>query len=161
MKKTINIILAFSAFLLCSCNFSTGSKKDFGTGLSVSYKGFAIGDTYMVGGDNTAVTSGDVDMNTRVGIVIEGIENYELKDGKAFPGLSLNVMDSQGNAVIDEKDLLNNAEGYDPVDAAILRGTVTVGSPMKSGEKYDVRMRVWDKNKPESEIVAEVELTVK
>ena len=46
-------------------------------------------------------------------------------------------------------------------DAAIIRGTVTVGEPMKAGETYHVKMRVWDKNKPENELTAEVDLVVK
>ena len=32
---------------------------------------------------------------------------------------------------------------------------------MKVGETYHVKMRVWDKNKPASEIAAEVDLVVK
>jgi hypothetical protein len=159
MKTLATTAFALAAMMLYSC--SVGVKKDMSSGLSVSYNGFSIGRSYLVGPDNSAITSNEVNMNTTVGIVIQGIENYVLKDGKAFPGLSLNVMDSEGKAVLDEGDLLNSADGYSPTDAAILRGTVTIGNPMRSGETYDVKMRIWDKNKPENEIVAEVQLVVK
>ena len=50
--------------------------------------------------------------------------------------------------------------GFSPADASVLRGTVTVGNPMRSGETYHVRMRVWDKNKFDNEITAEVDIAV-
>ena len=159
MKKLFPLI--FLVALAISCDFSKGVKKDLATGLSVSYNGFRIDEIYLVGPDNKAVSTNEVPMNSQVSIVVQGIENYELKDGKAFPGLMLTVTDSQGTAVIDEMDLLAGGNGYPPSDAAILRGTVTVGTPMKSGETYHVRMRIWDKNKKESEINAEVDIVVK
>lgn len=159
MKKLFPLI--FLVALATSCDFSKGVKKDLATGLSVSYNGFRIDEIYLVGPDNKAVSTNEVPMNSQVSIVVQGIENYEMKDGKAFPGLMLTVTDSQGTAVIDEMDLLADGNGYPPSDAAILRGTVTVGTPMKSGETYHVRMRIWDKNKKESEINAEVDIVVK
>jgi hypothetical protein len=158
MKKSISLILAVGLGL-AAC--STGANKDFSTGLSVSYDGFRIDKAYLVGPDNTAVSTNEVPLNSDVAIVVQGIENYELKDEKAFPGLALTVMDGQGKAVIDERDLFADSNGYSPADAAILRGTVTVGDPMRSGETYHVKMRVWDKNKPANEINAEVDIVVK
>lgn len=159
MKKVAAVFLLVPLFYT-ACDFSKGAKKDLGTGLSVSYNGFRIGETYLVGPDNTPVSTNEVSMNSQISILVQGIENYELKDGKAYPGLMLTVTDENGNAVIDEKDLLAGGDGYPPTDAAILRGTVTVGSPMKSGGKYHVRMHVWDKNKTENEINAEVDIVV-
>jgi hypothetical protein len=72
----------------------------------------------------------------------------------------LTVTDKEGTAVIDEQDLFANSDGYPPADAAILRGTVTVGNPMRSGETYHVKMRIWDKNKFENEVTAEVDIDV-
>jgi hypothetical protein len=162
MKKQIYFLFLFLFGMLVnlSCDFNKGSKKDFNTGLAISYNGFRVGGAYLAGADNMEVSTNEVKMNNEISIVVEGIENYELKDGKAFPGLMLTVTDPQGNAVINEKDLLSGGSGYSPTDAAILRGTVTVGSPMKSGEKYQVRMHIWDKNKVENELDAEFELEV-
>jgi hypothetical protein len=160
MKTKIVSILALSALVWCSCEFSAGKKKDFTTGLSVSNDGFTIGETYLVGPDNTKKADNKVPLNSTIAIVVEGIENYEIKDGKAYPGLMLTVTDKGGNAVLDEQDLLANYDGFPPSDAAILRGTVTAGNPMRSGETYHVKMRVWDKNKFENEIVAEVDIDV-
>lgn len=158
--KSSTLILALITLLVCSCNFSSGTKKDLNTGLSVSHNGFTINNAYLVGSDNTPKGNNQVNIGDKVAIVIDGIENYELKDGKAFPGLSLTVTDKDGTAIISEADMLNNADGYSPTDAAIIRGTVTVGPPMRSTESYHAKMFVWDKNKPGKEITAEVDLVV-
>jgi hypothetical protein len=154
----ITVLFAFIGALLISC--STGVHKDFSTGLSVSYDGFKIDKAYLVGGKDKAVDVDKVPLNSEVSIVVQGVENYELKDGGAYPGLALTVMDEKGKAVIDEQDLFSSGDGYPPTDAAILRGTVTVGAPMKSGETYHVQMRIWDKNKPGNQINAEVDIKV-
>jgi hypothetical protein len=73
----------------------------------------------------------------------------------------LKVTGKDGSTVLDEADLFADGDGYSADDASILRGTVTVADPMKSGETYLIQMRVWDKNKPESELTAEVDIVVK
>lgn len=70
------------------------------------------------------------------------------------------VSDSQGNAVINEADLFSTAEGYSAEDASVLRATVTIGSPMQHGHTYHCKVRVFDKQKAESEIVSELDFTV-
>ncbi len=147
--------------MLWACNFSAGTKKDFGTGLSFNYNGFSVDEVLLVGPDNIAMSSNEVQLSTQVAIVVQGLANYELKDDKAFPGLMLSVTDKQGSAIINEADLFAESAGYPAADAAILRGTVTVGDPMKAGETYHVKMRIWDKNKPENELTAEVDVVVK
>jgi hypothetical protein len=72
----------------------------------------------------------------------------------------LTVTGEQGEAIVNEADLFAQTEGYSPEDASALRGTVTVGKPMKSGDKYHMKMRIWDKNKAENELTAEVDLVV-
>ena len=159
MKNNI-FLLALVAIVWNACNFSVGTKKDLMTGLSVSNNGFSFEEAYLVGPDNVITKSNQVNLGSQIAIVVEGIENYELKDGKAFPGLSLVVTDKDGTAVISEPDLLAGPEGYPPTDASVLRGTVTVGAPMKSAEVYHVKMKVWDKNKTDNEINAEIDIVV-
>lgn len=161
MKKVMNLFLAASILMLSACSFSAGTKKDLNTGLTISYSGFTIKEVVLVGPDNTILNTNEVKLNTQVAIVAQGLENYTLKDGKAYPGLALSVTGKNGEAIINEADLFADSDGYPPVDASALRGTITVGNPMKAGETYQVKMRVWDKIKPESELTAEVELIVK
>ena len=158
MKKTTYAFLAVIAVATVSC--SKGVREDASTGMFIHYKGFDMGDAYLVGAGNNRMRSNKVPVNSKVAIVVEGINNYVLKDGRAFPGLSLRVTDAKGKSVIDEADLLVSVDGYPAADAAILRGTVTVGNPMKSGQTYHARMRIWDKNKPKHQIIDEVDLDI-
>jgi hypothetical protein len=161
MKKITSSLLVASALMLWACNFSAGTKKDFGTGLSFEYKGFTVEEVLLVGPDNVAMSTNEVQLGTQVAIVAQGLANYELKDDKAFPGLMISVTDKEGTAVLGAEDLFAESEGYSAADASVLRGTVTVGDPMKAGETYHVKIRVWDKNKPENELTAEVDIVVK
>lgn len=149
--------------LLCSaCNFSAGTNKDLATGLSFSYNGFRVGQVGLIGPDNAIMTSNEVVLNSQIALVVEGLSNYELKDGKAFPGMMMTVTDKAGVAVISEADLFaEGKEGYPPADAAVLRGTITIGNPMVSGQTYHAKIRIWDKVKPENELTATVDLHVK
>ena len=159
--KTNIYLFAFSLLVLWSCNFSVGTNKDFLTGLSVTNNGFSIEGAYLVGPDNVIRKTNEAELGSEMAVVIEGIENYELKDGKAFPGMSMVVTGKDGKDVINEPDLFADGDGYPPADASILRGTITIGAPMKSGEVYEVKIKVWDKNKMDSEINVEVDLEVK
>jgi hypothetical protein len=161
MKSSFFVFLGVA--LLCSaCNFSKGTSKDFATGLSYSYNGFAVKQVALVGPDNAIMNTNEVVLNTQIALVVEGLTNYELKDGKAFPGMMMTVTDKAGVAVISEADLFaEGKEGYSPTDAAVLRGTITIGNPMVSGETYHAIIRIWDKVKPGHELTAEVDLTVK
>jgi hypothetical protein len=148
--------------LLVGCSFSKGTKKDLTTGLSTSYNGFAIDDIAIVGDGDKALSSGTVPMNSKFAIVFQGIENYTLKNDKAFPGLAITVTDSKGTEIMKEADLLaGSAEGYSSTDASVLRGAITVASPMVVGQSYHCTIRVFDKNNPTSEIVSELDFTVK
>jgi len=161
MQRTYYSLMTLCTLVLFSCNFSVGTNKDLATGLSYNYNGFAVDEVLFVGPDNTAMSSNEVELNTKVAIIVQGLTNYELKDDKAFPGLMIRLTDKTGDAILDEADLFANSEGYSIADASVLRGAVTVGDPMKSGESYHLKMRVWDKNKPESELTAEVDILVK
>lgn len=160
MKTFSTLFLIGSLISFASCNFSAGTNKDLSSGLSYSYNGFSVEKVVLVDAENIIKTDNKVTLNSKVDISVEGLTNYTLKDNKAFPGLMLVVTDKQGNAVINEADLFSGSEGYSTEDASFIRGTVTVGTPMKSGETYHVKMRVWDKNKPETELTAEVDLAV-
>ena len=161
MRKINYSLLAACTVVLWACNFSVGTKKDFVTGLSYSYNGFSVDEVLLVGPDNIAMTNNEVQLSTKVAIVVQGLTNYEMKDDKAFPGLMLSITDKRGISILTEADLFAESEGYPATDASILRGAVTIGDPMKSGETYHLQMRVWDKSKLENELTADVDIVVK
>jgi hypothetical protein len=160
MKKITFTFLAAAFLLLEGCNFSAGTKKDFATGLSQTYNGFTVDEVLLVGPDNKAMSDNKVKLGTKIAVVIQGLANYELKDDKAYPGLSLSVTDKDGKAVLGSEDLFGQNDGFSATDASVLRGTLTVGDPMKAGETYHVKVHAWDKTKKENELTAEVDIVV-
>ena len=140
---------------------SAGVKLDANTGTKSSYSGFSVDEIYIVDAKDDQLSSNEVALDTKFSIVYQGIENYTLKDGKVFPGLSLQVTDSNGGDVVSEADLLASyTEGVTESEASVLRGSVTVGEPMKSGETYHCKIRVFDKNS-DAEITSELDFKVK
>lgn len=159
--RFISLRTAALVFLV-GCSFSKGTKKDFATGLGTSYNGFAIDNIVIVGAGDKVLSSAEVPMDSKFAIVFQGIENYTLRNEKAFPGLSIVVTDSKGTEILKENDLFSaSADGFSSEEASVLRGTITVASPMEAGRSYHCKMRVFDKNNPTSEIVSELDFKVK
>jgi len=70
------------------------------------------------------------------------------------------VTDTNGADIMSEADLLASyTEGVTASEASVLRGSVTVGEPMKSGETYHCKIRVFDKNS-DAEITSELDFKV-
>ncbi len=159
MKNILAFIIIAS--VLTACNFSAGTNKDLVTGMKLTYSGFRVGKAYLVNGQNQVTTSNVVSIGETVAIEIDEVENYELQEGRAFPVVDLVVTDKDGVVVLEGRDILATEQGYAPEDAAVLRGTVTVGNPMKAGETYHAQMTVADKIKPENKIEVTVDLVVK
>lgn len=161
MKRTIPSILIITATMLWACNFSTETKKVSSTGLTYEYKGFSVKEVVLTGSNNVAMSTNEIQLGKPVVIVVRGLSNYELKEEKAFPGFTISVTDKGGASVLDSPDLFEGSDGFSAADASVLRGTFTAIDPLKVGATYHVKVRVWDKNKPENELIAEVDLVVK
>ncbi|MBX2915459.1 MAG: hypothetical protein KF856_09350 [Cyclobacteriaceae bacterium] len=169
--KTIFILACVLMFAMACSNpggssgfsvgFSKGVKADFSTGAKTSYTGFGIENIYVVDAEDNQLSDNELSLDSKFSIVYEGVENYTLKDGKAFPGLSIAVTDASGAYVLNETDLFSTyTEGFDPEAASVLRGSITVGNPMQAGNSYLCKIRVFDKNS-DSEIVTEMSFKVK
>lgn len=155
MKKLLSLILVTVVATSCS----VGTKKDLSTGLSVSYNGFVIGDAGLLDDEGQRKSNNQVVYGKKIAIVVDDIRNWEMKDGKVFPGLDLIVKDDKDVVVLEGRDILNQ-DGYDPKDATTLTGTITAGNPMKAGETYHAEMKIWDKLQTKSEIKAKVDIVV-
>jgi predicted small secreted protein len=160
MTKQYIITLVLGCIIFAGCNFSKGTKKDFRTGLSFNYNGFIVKDVLLVDPANQRMSDNKVQLNTQMAIVAIGVSNYGLKDGKVFPGMMLLVTDKNGTPVINAADLFEGDQGHPEANANELRGDISIGKPMVSGESYHVKMRIWDKVKPDNEINAEADLIV-
>lgn len=157
---TLITFILLSSLLLAGCNFSKGTKKDLRTGLSFTYNGFAVNDVLLINAANQRMTDNKVLLNTKVAIVAIGLANYEVKDGKAYPGMRLVVTDKNGTPVINAADLFEGDQGHPPAEASELRGDITVANPIVAGETYHVKVHIWDKVKNTNELNIEADLVV-
>lgn len=138
-----------------------GSMLDTDTDLSTGVSGFTIDHVYLIDGDDKKISGREVALNSTFSIVYQGVKNYTLKDGKAFPDLSIQVIDNNQKTVLSETDLLASyTDGLSVEDASFLRATVTVGNPMTYG-KYICSVQVVDKNNNNSAILSTWEFEVK
>jgi hypothetical protein len=132
----------------------SGAKFDNKTELETGFQGLTVGDVYIVDGSDKRISGNEIALNSTFSIIYEGVRNYTLKDGKAFPDLSIVVTDASQNPVISEQDLLASyAEGLSEEDASVLRASVTAGSPMKQG-KYMCSIQIVDKNNKDAAITS-------
>lgn len=120
---------------------------DHDTELSTAFGGLTVGQAYIVDGNDKKITGNKVALNSNFSIVYEGVKNYTLKDGKAFPNLSIQVIDDNQQTVLSKSDLFATAypDGLSVSDASVLRATITAGDPLKPG-KYICSVQVIDKN---------------
>ena len=165
MKMNWNWIL-FALFCVtlhsCSGGFSKGVKKDLTTGLSASYNGFALEDIYLTDAKGNKLSDNKISLGTPLAIEAAGIENFVEKDGKVFPGCTIVLTDKAGKEILNLPDAFAEMKaGTTPAESKVLQASLNTGSPMLIGETYHLKVRFFDKNKKESEIVSNVDLMMK
>ena len=134
---------------------------DSETELSTGTQGFTVEQVYIIDGNDKKISNSEIALNSKVSIVYEGIKNYTLKNGKAFPLLSIQVIDNNQKTIISEADLMaSHTDGLSEEDASVLRATITVGDPMKAG-KYICSVQVVDKSNTNSTILSTWQFEVK
>ena len=152
MKKLFTLILLTT--ILSGCNFSKGIKTDLTTGLTYSYNGFRI-DKAIVVNNNKPVQGKKHPINSKLGVILQGVKNYTVEDGKVYPGCSLEVTDEAGNIVLHNDDIFEGTEATKE-EASALSISVTLGNPIVAGNNYMLKAHVYDKKKPENAIDIEL-----
>lgn len=161
LNKLSTILLTCYSFLLLSCHFSQGVKKDLTTGLTASYNGFSIDDIYLSDSEGTRVNNNKFPMGSNVFITATGVEFFKVKNGRVFPGCTIKLTDKAGKEILNLPDAFADIpEGFDVNEAKTLQASVNTGNPMEAGEPYFLYVRFYDKNKKENEIVAKVEIVM-
>lgn len=164
MKKAVLFIISIQLLtLLYSCSYSKGVKKDLTTGLSTSYNGFSIEDVYLADGEETnKASSNTLALGSKILIVVTGVGNYTVKDGKVFPGCTIILKDAAGKEILNLPDAFaDQQDGLPAKEASTLKATLTTGDPMVVGQKYHFSAVFFDKLKKESTISSEVDVIMK
>jgi hypothetical protein len=156
-----NFLFAGIICCICSCSgsFSKGVKKDLSTGLTTSYNGFAVEDIYLAVDDNK-LSSNKITLGKKIELIADGVDYYQVKDGKVNPGCRIILTDKAGKEILNLPDAFAEQAALNKTKAASLKATLTTGSPMLSGETYHLNVRFFDKNKKENEIVSDVDLVM-
>ena len=161
MKK-FKFLLISSLFVLSSCQFSKGIKKDLNTGLSASYNGFALDDIYLADESGSRLSNNKITLGSKVLVVATGVEYYSEKEGKVFPGCRILLIDKNKKEILNLPDAFADmTNGTTAAEAKTLQASLNTGKPMVPGETYYLSVRFYDKNKKENEIVSNVELIMK
>jgi hypothetical protein len=155
--KTLNILLlSLAVLVMMSCN-----KKEVKKGLEVKNNGLTFTEAYLTLDDNKT-TANEFSVGDKIKFNAEGIQGYVEKDSMVYLGASLTVLDMDNKEVMNYPDLFSeyDATGVTPEQAATVTLFLTIGSPMKKGEDYIWKNRIWDKN-GKGEITSETVITVK
>jgi len=163
MKRTFLLAYAtciFVTILFSACHFSVGTSKDFNTGLKESHNGFAVSEVYLADKAGQHLSSNKVKMDSMFTIVANGVENYKLNNGKAYPGCELTLKDKSGKVMGTIPDLFTDISknGLDPAGATKLTAMLTLHQPFVSGETYHVTARFFDRYEPKNEIKTDVDV---
>jgi selenophosphate synthase len=160
MKQTKVILAAVAILVFTSCHFSKGVKKDLSTGLSTSYNGFAVEEVYL-SVDGNKLSNNKITLGKEIHLVADGVDYYEEKEGKVFPGCSIILTDKTGKEILNLQDAFAElSNGVDADKAKALTATINTGSPMVVGETYHLKTRFFDKKNTSNEIISNVDVVM-
>ena len=162
MKKIGLFIFSIAILSISACNYSKGVKKDLATGLSASYNGLTIEDIYLADSAGNRLSNNRIPLGNKIAIVATGVDYFESKEGKVFPGCRILLTDKNKKEVLNLPDAFSEmVNGTPESEVKTLQASLNTGNPMLVGETYHLSVRFFDKNKKENEILADVEILMK
>lgn len=160
MLNRISLIVVVCYVLCCACSYSSGVNKDLATGLTYSYKNCRVGDVQMVDERGIPFTSNIVPINSTFLIKALGVQNFQVVNGKAFPGCEITLKDKLDKIVGHLPDLFESSakEGIPTPGPLDLSATISLSQPLVTGDTYSVDARFFDKQQPGRELVVSVDV---
>lgn len=136
--------LLLGVLLLASCNVNKSFNKDLISGLETHGNGLSCDDVEVKHSDqlsdgNTYIF-GDV-----LHFTFQNVEGFTNSKGKVFPGMSFELINSAGETVMSEEDLYAEKTAGIALSVPNLTSQITLGKPIVSGDKYKVKIHIWDK----------------
>lgn len=161
--KDFFYIMAILCLISCEGgSFSKGIKKDLNTGLTSNYNGLSVDDVYLSDAKGNKLENNKITLGNEIMIIANGVENYKLENGKAYPGCTILLTDKNKNEIINLQDAFSDLkDGLPPEQATELKAILTTGNPMMAGEKYQLYVHFYDKKNTTSGISSTVEILIK
>jgi len=114
-----------------------------------------------VDAEDKKISHSEIALNSRFFIVYEGVKNFTLKNGKAFPELNVQVSDPNQNMAVSDTDVLSSdTDGLNEEEASTIRAMFSITEPMEPGN-YNCSVQIMDKNNSESFIMSTWSFEVK
>ena len=116
-------------------------------GIVIKEEGLKIGQAFLIDHEGNLVSDKNltkINQPLRVRLIIES--GLTVNEGKVSLGGSEKVVTSEGEVVLDEKDLFESVGAVDEKDASIITFTVTISKITKLLDYYELSFRVWDKS---------------
>jgi len=158
-KTIIPFFLFAVCFVIVSCQFSKGVKKDLNTGLSASYNGLKIDDIFLADESGNRLSKNEIKLGAKVWVVASGVDYFTEKEGKVFPGCQILLTDKNQHEILNLPDAYADLTAGTPVaQAKILQAKLSTGQPMVSGATYHLLVRFYYKKDQEKNIVSNVDL---
>jgi hypothetical protein len=133
-----------SGELTAAMTFSVTDGKDL-VGIETQYNGLKPAKVFIL--SNGSLKSTDVTVGQKLTLFFDDVDGLAVQpDSTVLMGASMSVIDKSGNHALEYSDVFQQ----NPVVSIAKSKSVTlyliVGDPMKPGETYLWRMRLWDKN---------------
>ena len=160
-KTKFSILLFALCFIIISCQFSKGVKKDLNTGLSASYNGLTIDDIFLTDASGKRLNDNKIKLGDKVLMVVSGVDYFTEQEGKVFPGCQIILTDKDKNELLNLPDAFaDQTSGTTPAEAKTLQASLNTGQPMVSGATYHLLVRFYDKKDKEKTILSDVDLVM-
>jgi len=158
LKNLLYLPLIIS--LAVSCNFRKSINKDLTTGMTSRGDGLSCDDIFLTI-DDEKVNRNEFIFGERIVVNFNNIEGFEKNGNKAFPGMEMLLLNSKGDTVFYNQDLMEQIKGVTK-DPLLLEGSFLIGNPIfsKANEIYELKVHIWDK-KGKGTFDSELKFTVK
>jgi hypothetical protein len=144
--------------LIAEITFKVSEGKDL-VGIKTENKGLKPSQVYIL--SNGPIQSTDVRVGQRVSMIFTGVEGYTMNpDSTAAVGAYMTLLDKDNAPVLEYSDLFQNYQSIPIANATTASVYLTAGDPMKAGQTYLWKVRLWDKSNQNS-LESSISITVK
>ncbi|MFT3704363.1 MAG: hypothetical protein QM802_18485 [Agriterribacter sp.] len=163
MPNRILFIAVLYCMVYSACSYSSGVSKDLATGLTYSYKNCQVRDVKMVDEKGIPFTSNIVPINATFFIKASGVQNFQLMNGKVFPGCEITVKDKLKDTVghLPDAFVVSAKDGIATPGPLDLSASIVLSSPLVTGETYAVEARFFDKQQANRELTVSVDVLLR
>jgi hypothetical protein len=142
MKQLTPFLAVF--YLLYACN-NNPVERDLSNGISTSGIKLTCKDVEVYKGE-TLSKSSLYTYGSSISIKFSGIMGFKTRKGRLFPGMRIWVINPEGQTVFASRDLYAyKTKGLKESASLNLAADLVLESPVFSGEKYVVKVLIWDK----------------